>query len=152
MEVAVVSFEVWLPAWTGSLKSPGSIAVIVATTEVRTGTKSSGDPEDDEVSSGLRYNRSALGHLSDAGRQFISTMGGGLNFERGEGAGLREVPHRGDGMCLYYSLLKTYGASLADGLRQGRSCTSTRSIGFCAIWVCISSGSSSVCVRRSMTS
>ena len=87
---------------------------------IEDGNTSSDDSEDDEVPSGLRYSHSALGHLNDAERQFISTIGGGLNFERDEGAGVmvREVSRRGDGMCLYNSLLKTDDASLADGLRQ----------------------------------
>ena len=49
---------------------------------------------------------SGMRHLNDPERQFISTIGGGLNFDRDEGTELREVPRRGDGMCLFYSLLK----------------------------------------------
>ena len=82
------------------------------------GSTSSEDSEDDEVPSGLRYIRSVPGHLNDPERQFISNIGGLFDFGSDEGTELREVPRRGDGMCLFYSLLKTDGASVADGLRQ----------------------------------
>ena len=82
------------------------------------GSTSSEDSEDDEVPSGLRYIRSVPEHLNEPERQFIFTIGGGLDFDREEGTELLEVPRRGDGMCLYNSLLKTDDASLADGLRQ----------------------------------
>ena len=82
------------------------------------GNTFSEDSEDGEVPSDLRYSRSTPGHLNDAERQLISTIGGGINFERDERAGLWEVPRRGGGMCLYSPLLITDGTSLADGLRQ----------------------------------
>ena len=43
---------------------------------------------------------------------------GGFNFGRDEGARLREILRRGDGMCLYYSLLKMNDAGLSNRLRK----------------------------------
>ena len=63
------------------------------------------------------------------------------------------APRRGVLACLYHTPphAKTRAAPppLPTGLRNARAPTSTRSIGFCVIWVCISSSSSSVCSQIS---